>query len=304
MQRRSFIKTSTLTLGALAFLNSRTLAAFLSDPAYNIKMLTDTIGVFTEKGGAILFMLGKKGIIVVDAQFPDTAQHCIDEIKKKSTRPFQMLINTHHHADHTAGNIAFKGLAAQVLAHENSKINQQAVAVKNKSEEKQLYPTVTYTTKWEQKTGGEKIALYYFGRGHTNGDSFVHFKKANIVHTGDLVFNRRHPFVDRSAGANIAEWITVLNKATSFFSDDTIYVCGHARQGFEITIEKKDILLFRDYLSNVLLHTKQSIDKGLTREEFLKTTSIPGSPEWTGDGINRPLEAAWDELKEKGKLLL
>ena len=59
MKRRSFIKTTGLTLGALALLNRSTLAAFLKDPAYNIKMLTDDIGVFTEKGGTILFMLAK-----------------------------------------------------------------------------------------------------------------------------------------------------------------------------------------------------------------------------------------------------
>ena len=296
MQRRSFIKNTGLTLGALALLSKSTLASFLADPTYKIKMLTDNIGVFTEKGGTILFMLGKKGTIVVDSQFPDTAKHLIDDLMKKSKKPFSLLVNTHHHADHTGGNIAFKGIAKEVLAHANSKINQQATAVKNKNEDKQLFPDLTYDTIWTRKLKGEKLTLHYFGAGHTNGDSFVHFEKANIVHVGDLVFNRRHPFVDRSAGANITQWIKTLTDATNKFSEDTKYVCGHAATGYDIVINKADILKFREYLENVLKLTTESIAKGMTRAEFLKITEIPGSPEWKGDGISRPLEAAWDEL--------
>jgi cyclase len=298
MQRRSFIKNTALTLGAFSLLNQSSLAALLNDPAYKVKMLTDTIGVFTERGGTILFMLGKKGIVVVDAQFPDTAKHCIDEITKKSSKPFEMLINTHHHGDHTAGNISFKGIAAHVLAHTNSKINQQAAAVKSKKEDAQLYPDLTYDAAWSQKFSKETVMMHYLGRGHTNGDSFVHFKKANIIHVGDLVFNRRHPFVDRTAGANINEWIVTLNKATEMFDEKTVYVCGHAAEGQDIVINKNDVLLFRDYLSNVLKITEENINAGITKEEFLKIKNIPGSPEWKGDGINRPLEAAWDELHE------
>ena len=134
MQRRTFLKTTSLTLGGIALLNTDSLARFLADPAYNIKMLTPEIGIFTEKGGTILFMLNKKGIVVVDSQFEDTARHLIDEIKKKSKKPFNLLINTHHHADHTSGNIAFKNLVPHVVAHSNSKINQQNAAIKNKTD--------------------------------------------------------------------------------------------------------------------------------------------------------------------------
>lgn len=302
MQRRSFIKNTTLTLGAMALLSKSTLAALLSDPAYNIKMLTGDIGIFTEKGGTILFMLGKKGIVVVDAQFPDSAQHCIDEIKKKSNEPFLVLINTHHHADHTAGNIAFKGLAANVLAHTNSKINQQAAAVKSKNEDRQLYPTQTYDIVWSEKYSKTQVSLHYFGRGHTNGDSFVHFESANIVHVGDLVFNRRHPFVDRTAGASITEWIKTLEQATTFFKNNTTYVCGHAGAGYDVVLTKNDVLAFKNYLQNVLAITEKSMASGITKQQFLKyVTNIPGSPEWKGDGIERPLEAAWDELTEMQK---
>ena len=296
MQRRSFLRNTSLTLGSLAFLNSKSLAAFLADPAYNIKMLTDTIGVFTEKGGTILFMLNKEGPVIVDSQFPESAQHLIDEVKKRTTVPFRLLINTHHHGDHTAGNIAFKDLVPHVLAHENSKINQQNVAIKNKTEDKQLYPDQTYSDVWNETIGKEEIVLHYYGAGHTNGDSLVQFKSSDIIHMGDLVFNRRHPFVDKTAGANIANWIKVLEKTTNTFNKKTTYVCGHAGTGYDIVLKADDLHAFRDYLGNVLKFTEAEIKAGKTKEEIIKATEIPGSPQWKGDGIDRPLSAAYMEL--------
>lgn len=296
MKRRSFIRNTGITLGALALLQSKTMAALFSDPSYNIKMLTDNVGIFTEKGGTILFMLTKEGTLVVDAQFPDTAQHLIDEIKKKTEQPFRLLINTHHHGDHTAGNIAFKGLVTHVLAHENSKINQQKVAEKNNTVEKQLYPDQTFGTVWSEKLGKEEYSLHYFGAGHTNGDAIVHLKHSGIVHMGDLVFNRKHPYIDKSAGANISSWIKVLEKTTSVFPKKTTYICGHAGEGYDVIATSADLHAFKSYLENVLSFVNDGIKTGKSKEEILKATTIPGSPQWAGEGIERPLTAAYAEL--------
>ena len=299
MNRRSFLRTGGLTLGALALLTNRSLANLLADPAWNIKMLTEDIGVFTEKGGTILFMLSKEGTVVIDSQFPEQSQHLIDEVKKKSTEPFRLLINTHHHGDHSSGNISFKGLVTHVLAHENSKANQQRVAIEKKNEDQQLYPDQTYTSVWREKIGKQHVSLSYFGAGHTNGDSFVQLEQANIVHVGDLVFNRRHPFVDRSAGANMNSWIKVLDKATSKFNNKTQFICGHAAQGFDINIKTEDIKQFTNSLEKTLEYVGVGIKAGKSKEELAKVDSIPGAPEWIGDGIERPVGAAYDELTSK-----
>ena len=300
MQRRNFLRNTGLTLASLALLSKESLAAFLNDPAWKIKMLTDDIGVFTEKGGTIAFYLSKKGIVVVDAQFPETSQHLIDELKKKSEQPFKFLINTHHHGDHTAGNISFKGLVEHVVAHENSKTNQESSAKAQKTEEKQLYPDITFGADgWHEKVGKEKIKTYYFGAGHTNGDALVHFQHANIVHMGDLVFNRRHPFIDKTAGARIDNWIILLDKTIAHFDKDTQYICGHAADGYEITLKADDLKSFGDYLGNVLKFTEGEIKAGKTKDEILKAKDIPGSPQWKGGGIERPLTAAYIELTTK-----
>jgi cyclase len=299
MQRRNFIRNTSFTLAGLTLFNQHMAAAFFNQPAWKIKMLTDDIGVFTEKGGTILFYIAKKDIVVVDAQFPDSAQHLIDELKKRSENPFKLLINTHHHGDHTAGNIAFKDLVPHVLAHANSLTNQKNAAIKSKSEDKQLYPDQTYTDTWSDKIGKEKITMHYFGAGHTNGDSLVHFEHANIIHMGDLVFNRRHPFVDKSAGADMGSWIKVLDKAIATFDKKTQFVCGHSGDGYDIVIASADLKAFGDYLGNVLKFVEGEVKAGKTKEDILKTKIIPGTDEWKGDGISRPLEAAYTEITSK-----
>ena len=295
MLRRSFIQNSALAFGALTIAQQNLLKMFADDP-WKITMLTDNLGIFTERGGTIAFLLEKKEIVVVDAQFPEQSKHLIDELKKRSDKPFKLLINTHHHGDHTAGNISFKGIVEHVLAHANSLTNQKNSAIANKSEDKQLYPDQTYTDTWCDKFGKEKICLYYYGAAHTNGDSYIHFEHANIVHCGDLVFNRRHPFVDRGAGASMKSWMEVLDKGIKKFDKNTTFIYGHAGDGFDVTGKVDDLKKFGDYLGNMLKYVEDQIKAGKSKDEILKTTSVPGTDEWKGDGIQRPLQAAYEEL--------
>ena len=298
MNRRLFIQQTAFTAAALTLAQKSILTKLFDDP-WKISMIRNDVGIFTERGGTIAFLLSKKGLVVVDSQFPDQSKHLIDELKKKSDKPIKLLINTHHHGDHTSGNIAFKGITQHVLAHANSKINQENSAKQNKSEDKQLYPDQTYTDTWCEKFGKEKICLRYFGAGHTNGDSLVHFEHANIVHMGDLLFNRRHPYVDRGAGANIKSWIGLLDRAVSTFDKNTIYVYGHSGTGYEITGGADDLKKFGDYLGRVLKFAEDEIKSGKTKEEILKNTVLPGETEWKGDGFQRPLQAAYEEVMAK-----
>ncbi len=297
MQRRSFIRNTGLGLGALALGSQQQLfARFFADPAFKMKLLRNDIGIFTERGGTILYMVNKKGIVVVDSQFADTAGHLITELKKQTVKPFQLLINTHHHGDHSGGNIAFKDVVRHVVAHANSKANQQAVAAKQKKEDQQLYPDITFTDNWKKRVGKEKIKAHHFGAGHTNGDAIIHFEHANIAHMGDLLFNRRHPFIDRSTGANIKSWINVLDKSLATFDNDTLFVFGHALDPEKVTGNKEDLKAFQNYLNKLLIFAETEFKAGKSKADFIKNKIIPGETEWKGDGIERPLTAAYEEV--------
>lgn len=296
MNRRSFVQATGLTLGTLALSGKELLAAMLAENPYKMKEIRGGVGVFTERGGTIGYLITPKGVAVVDSQFPEQSTHLIGELKKMSEKPIQLLINTHHHGDHSGGNISFKGIAEHVVAHENSLKNQKAVAEKSKTEDKQLYPDVTYTNTWKQKVGKESIKAYYFGAGHTNGDSLIHFEHANVVHMGDLLFNRRYPFVDRSAGASVKSWISVLDKTLSTFDNDTIFIFGHAFDPEKITGNKDDIKVFQDYLSKLWNFVEAEVKAGKSKEEVLKATAVPGVTAMQGDGIQRSLQATYEEI--------
>ncbi|MDB5132502.1 MAG: fold metallo-hydrolase [Mucilaginibacter sp.] len=296
MERRKFLLNTALTAGALALSGKRSFASMLADPAYQFKPLRNNVGMFAEQGGTIAWMINKEGIVVVDAEFPDPATHLIAELKKQSDLPFEWLINTHHHGDHTGGNISFKGIVKNVAAHENSLANQKTVAIKQKTEEKQLYPDTTFTDKWKIKVGDERITAHYFGRGHTNGDAMIHFEHANIVHTGDLVFNRRYPFVDNSAGASVKHWAVALGQAQKQFNKDTLFVFGHAFDPQKVTGTMEDVKAMQNFMERLEDYVAGAIKAGKTKEEILQATSIPGITDWQGDGIQRGITAAYEEL--------
>jgi len=296
MERRIFLKSTAITAASVALLGRKSFAAMLADPVYQFKPLRSNVGMFAEQGGTIAWMINKEGIVVVDAEFPDPATHLIAELKKQSDLPFEWLINTHHHGDHTSGNISFKGIVKNVAAHENSLANQTAVAVKSKTEDKQLYPDTTFKDKWKIKVGDEHITAHYFGRGHTNGDAMIHFENANIVHTGDLVFNRRYPFVDNSAGASVKHWPLALEAARKKFDKDTLFVFGHAFDPQKVTGTMDDVIAMQNFMEKLEDYVAGSIKAGKTKDEIMQATSIPGITDWQGDGIQRGLTAAYEEL--------
>lgn len=295
MHRRHFIQTSLFAGTSLLF-QKQLVAQLARTDEGSLRMLRNNVGIYTERGGTIGFLLSKDGILVIDAQFPDTAPHFIKAVKKQNTAPFRYLLNTHHHGDHTSGNIAFKGIVEQVFAHQNSASNQKTVAEKQAKLDQQLLPGKTFEKAETIRLGNEKITCSYFGAGHTDGDALYHFEEANIVHLGDLMFNKRHPFVDRSAGASMRNWITVLDNALKKYNKDTLYIFGHSLNPGEETGTHEDLKKFQTYLGQVLQFAEAEIKSGVSKEAFIKNTEIPGNTEWKGDGIERPLTAAYEEL--------
>jgi len=303
MRRRKFLATTAqATAYTLLFSQlyaCKTKSKFIAPIGqdYNMKMLRGGVGYFTERGGTIGWMASKDGVVVVDTQFPDQANHLLIEIDKLDLGNVDLLINTHHHGDHTAGNPVFKERTDMILAHRNSRKNQEISAKKRGTEDKQVYPTETFSTSISKKIGSETVTLDCHGAAHTDGDALVHFENANVVHLGDLVFNRRFPYIDMSAGANIENWIKVLDKARTNYDDETIYMWGHAEDGYDITGGKEEIKAFQNYLEKLLEFGEKSLRASVPLDKLKKmTTVIPGAEEWKGKGIERSLDAVYAEL--------
>lgn len=296
MKRRSFLQSSALLAGATLIPQQAWLRNCLL-PAGELTPIRRNISFYTERGGTIVSLLTPEHSVIVDTQFPEQAGNLWDIMKATNAKPLDMLINTHHHGDHTSGNIAFKGMVTTHVAHANSLANQERVAKERDQLAETLLPTTTFTDKFTQKVGDETVSLHYFGPAHTNGDAMVHFEEANVVHTGDLMFNRRFPYVDKSAGADIGSWIDVLRKARRTFDKDTFYVFGHSGEGYPVTGTAADLKQMAHFLKMSLRYVKKAKRKGTTLEQLLENTQmIPGAPEFKGRGVERVLNAAWEEV--------
>jgi cyclase len=297
--RRDFLKYTGIGISAAPAL-SHWFIRLLQDSQYEMVPLRNDTGLFIGRGGTIGWYMKGDEVVIVDTQFPDAAGELIQRVREKTSQPISLLINTHHHGDHTAGNIAFKGIVRQHVAHVNSKANQQRVAEARGQTDTQLYPDTTFEDEWSAKVGDENIRLHYFGPAHTDGDAYIHFENANVVHTGDLMFNRRFPFIDKSAGASIANWIEVLGKARNTFDTDTIYIFGHAGENHPVQGNQEDLKAMENYLSRLLEHVRAQVKAGKSKDEIVQSTPIiPGADEWQGSGIQRSIDAAWTEIVEE-----
>lgn len=302
MKRRQFLQQSSLlSAGFIGFpaLSPLSVSDLMGHLASSMIEIRNGVGYFIGRGGTIGWLISNEGIVTVDAQFPDSAANYISLAKDKIEAPFSALINTHHHYDHSSGNIAFKGLAEKVIGHQNALANQQSVAKSRGNMDSQWLIDTPFEDQMELTVGDQKIKAYYFGPAHTNGDIVVHFENSNIAHVGDLVFNRRFPYIDKSAGASIENWIQVLAKIRGSFDQDTRYIFGHSDNGYDILGTSEDILAFQNYLTLMLEFVAKNKRQGKSLVDLkAEVTSIPGAEEWKGSGIERSLDAAFIELEE------
>jgi glyoxylase-like metal-dependent hydrolase (beta-lactamase superfamily II) len=261
------------------------------------------VGIFTGRGGTIGWLITPDAVVVVDSQFPDTAGPCLEGVKSRATRPIDFLINTHHHPDHTSGNIVFQPAVKHIAAHRKVPALQKRSAEQQSALESQAYADTLYDTEWSQELGRETLKLRYFGPAHTSGDSVVTFAHANVAHVGDLVFRQRHPVVDRSAGGTIKNWIAVLDAIGRAHDGDTIYVFGHAKEGAGTSGTAADLRAMRDYLNAVLEMVQKSIASGKSRDEIIAIAALPHFEEYHAvpprGTLANVLGAAYDELTAK-----
>ncbi len=298
--RRTFLKSGAILTGGMFFQGNKILSA-LQDQASGFRTVRGDFGIYNEYGGTIGWFANKDAVIVVDSQFPETAKHFMDGLKKKVDRKIDLLLNTHHHRDHTSGNIYLKDYSSIIAAHENSKALQQKF-YGNDPLKPQAYPTVTFADEWTLYLGKEKVWAKHFCPAHTGGDAIIHFQNTNVVHMGDIVFNKVYPYIDLPGGASLYQWIEFIEKTVPLFDKDTIYIFGHS-QTQEMCIGKADdVYAMRDYLTALINFVSKEIKAGKTKEQIALASEIPGAKNILDkkDGmIKMNLEKTYDYLTQK-----
>jgi len=304
--RRQFIYSSTYAAAGTALLRAPlgAQAPAQQPPPVVTKFeeLRRNVGIFTGRGGTIGWLATPDGVVAVDAQFPDTAKACVEGLQQRSPKGIQLLINTHYHGDHTGGNIAFRPAVKTIVQQERCAKLHKEFTTKNNTVENQAYADVTFGESWSATMGDEKVWARYDGPGHTGGDAVIRFEKANVVHMGDLMFNRLHPRVDRPSGASIKNWMNILERVAKQHKD-ALFIFGHAKQGMPITGSAQELLHLRDYFTAALEHVQKGIKAGQSQEQIVGIETLPKFEDHASSGqiltLKNTLTAAYEELAAK-----
>jgi cyclase len=304
MNRREFIVSTSaaVSLGYFArgsLYGQATPPAAPSGPATEFKELRRGVGLFTGRGGTIGWLSNRDALVAIDTQFPATAEIFAAGVPGREGRSFAAVINTHHHPDHTGGNGILRPMAAKIVAHENVPELMQAAAARNPQGGTPTLPDTTFAESWRMDAGDETISARYHGPAHTRGDIIVHFEKANVVHMGDLMFNRLYPVIDGPGGARVRGWITLLESAARTYPADAIYIFGHGNPKFGVTGTPADLLTFRDYLSALMAHVEAEIAAGKSKAEIITRQNLDGFPDYhvtQNSRLPSNLSVVYDEL--------
>ena len=308
MNRREFIRSSLVLSAGLAAGRRLGAQAAPAPSAFNFQPLRGGVGIFTGRGGTIGWLSTSDALAVVDTQFPDTALVCLKGIPGIGKRTIDATINTHHHMDHTGGNVVFKASSKVLVAQANVPRLQFEAAKRAEQGTKvdpaatvasQVYADTTFADVWRREIGGEIVTAEFRGPAHTGGDAVVIFEKANVIHMGDLVFNRIYPYVDRPGGASIRGWVKSLEDSAASYPSDAIYVFGHGNPKFGVTGTRGDLLVLRDFFSAVLDRVGKDIAAGRDKPTVVALENMPGFPDYHAPLPNRlgmVLGAAFDEL--------
>ena len=196
--------------------------------ALEIQKVKDNLYVITGGGGNTAAFITGKGVAVVDTKNPGMGPAILEKIKSVTDKPVTIIINTHTHGDHVGSNSAFTG-AVEFIAHENCKMGMEKLPAFQSDEGKKFLPGKTYKDKLSLLKGKDRIDLYYFGRGHTGGDSFVVFPALKVMHSGDMfAFAKGLPIIDINNGGSGIEYPKSLMKAASQIKGVESVIPGHS----------------------------------------------------------------------------
>ncbi len=207
-----------------------------SAPAQNIDFQTIQVqtvkiadGLYVLMGGPaqgnIVVSAGSDGMLLVDSMYAPMHQKIMDALAKISSQPIRYVINTHLHGDHTAGNEAMAKLGAVIISHEN--MRTRMAAQRNNAPPAAALPTITYTDSMTLHFNGEEISIYHPAPAHTDGDSIIYFRHANVMHVGDVPSSLRYPNIGVDDGGSVDGMIAAARQVMKIADPDTKIIPGH-----------------------------------------------------------------------------
>jgi glyoxylase-like metal-dependent hydrolase (beta-lactamase superfamily II) len=263
ISRRRFLSAGGSTVAAACFVPSRLIAQTddLVEGAFKeaakakvtVQTLRRNISVLLGAGGNIAVLTGPDGNLLVDAEIITARPRVSEALASINADPVKHLINTHWHFDHTGGNEWFHSAGASILAHENTRKHlSKATRVAGNWQHTfpaapaGAIPSIVFRDEHTLHVNNTTLKLKHYQPAHTDSDISVYFAEADVLHTGDTLWNLDYPFIDYGTGGSIEGQIRAAEANIAMVTLKTIVIPGHGAVG-----GKADLILFRDVLVEI-----------------------------------------------------
>ena len=263
----------------------------------NLYMITgaDPTNRDSFSGGNTGVFITDNGVVVVDTKLAGWGQVILDKIKTVTNKPITTIINTHTHGDHTGSNEAF-GATVDIVAHENTKANMQKMDA-FKGDKAKFLPKRTFKDKMSVGSGKDRIDLYYFGRGHTNGDTWVVYTALRVMQTGDMFAWKDAPALDRNNGGSGLEYAQTVGRAVATVKDVDTLIVGHSPLRKPAELQE-----YQRFITDFVAAVRDANKAGKSVDEAAASINLNSKyPGYKNERYKAAIQAVYDELKAPSK---
>ena len=264
---------------ALAFtaMVPATNAQDLANIVIKAERVSGNVYMLTGAGGNIGLSIGEDGSFLIDDQFAPLTERILASVAELTPQPVRFVVNTHWHGDHTGGNEHLDEAGAIIVAHDNVRTR-----MRTGSPEAAL-PVVTFAESMTFYWNADEVRVVHVGPAHTDGDSIVYFREANVIHMGDTFFNGMYPYIDVSTEGTITGMIQAADTVLGLANDKTKIIPGHGPLG-----GVKELRASRAMLQEVHGRFQKLIRDGASKEEVIAAKPTRDlDAEW-GRGFMKP----------------
>jgi glyoxylase-like metal-dependent hydrolase (beta-lactamase superfamily II) len=230
--------------------------------------LADSLYLLEGAGGNVAVFVWDEGVLLVDDKVPPASPGVKAAVAAITPKPIRLVVNSHFHRDHSGGNEMLAGDGSIVVAHENVRRRMSVegfIAVfdrKVAASPPKALPVVTFTRDVSFHLGGEEISVVHVDSAHTDGDSFVRFRRANVLHMGDCYLNGSFPVVDYSSGGTFTGTIAAADTALATLDESSRIIPGHGS-----VASAQDLREWRDMLVTIQERVKKATADGKSLEQ-------------------------------------
>ncbi len=249
-----------------------------------VKLSSHVYAILSDgEAGNIAIYENPDGLVLVDDQWIELLPIVKQLLATITDKPVKYVLNTHFHYDHTDGNKVFGKEGTIIISHDNIRKRleeKQVLSLSNlvqKAYPFEALPFITFSDSLTLNEPNEKIKVYHVKNAHTDGDSFIEFMNANIIHTGDVFVRYGFPYIDDNNGGNIYGMIEAMDMLINYTNDSTKIIPGHGQISY-----KKDLIAYRNMLVTVATRIKDGIENNLTIEQIKEQKPL------------KNLDLAWD----------